>query len=85
MSGGPPKALIGELTLIAGGETADVEDARNVLKHVSSNDTHVGPFGAGQATKPVNQVRCGPGFVAIAEATRLALDSGVGAVKILRH
>ncbi|WP_298982842.1 NAD(P)-dependent oxidoreductase [uncultured Roseibium sp.] len=82
LSGGAPKALIGELTLMAGGAEADVKDAHRVLKHVSSNYTHMGPVGAGQTTKLINQVLCGLGFLAVAEATQLALDAGVDAQKI---
>ncbi|WP_299473917.1 NAD(P)-dependent oxidoreductase [uncultured Roseibium sp.] len=82
LSGGAPKALIGELTLMAGGTAEDVADAHNVLKHVSSNYTHMGPSGAGQTTKLINQVLCGLGFLAVAEATQLALDAGVDAAKI---
>ena len=82
LSGGPAKALTGELTLMTGGETADVEEAHGVLKHVSTNYTHMGPSGAGQTTKLINQVLCGLGFVAVAEATQLALDAGVDATKI---
>ncbi|WP_298822775.1 NAD(P)-dependent oxidoreductase [uncultured Roseibium sp.] len=82
LSGGAPKALIGELTLMAGGAEADVNDAHRVLKHVSSNYTHMGPVGAGQTTKLINQVLCGLGFLAVAEATQLALDAGVDAQKI---
>ncbi|MEM8958530.1 MAG: NAD(P)-dependent oxidoreductase [Pseudomonadota bacterium] len=79
LSGGAPKALIGELTLMAGGEAADVKRAHQVLKHVASNYTHMGPSGAGQTTKLINQVLCGLGFLAVAEATQLALDAGVDA------
>ncbi|MGR3515054.1 MAG: NAD(P)-dependent oxidoreductase [Paracoccaceae bacterium] len=82
LSGGAPKALIGELTLMAGGEAADVERAHVALKHVASNYTHMGPSGAGQTTKLINQVLCGLGFLAVAEATQLALDAGVDAKKI---
>ncbi|MGV1753408.1 NAD(P)-dependent oxidoreductase [Agrobacterium sp. CG674] len=82
LSGGAPKALIGQLTLMAGGSDADVEDAHNVLKNVASNYTHMGPVGAGQTTKLINQVLCGLGFLAVAEATQLALDAGVDAAKI---
>lgn len=82
LSGGAPKALIGELTLMAGGETADVARAHEVLRHVSANYTHMGPAGAGQTTKLINQVLCGLGFLAVAEATQLALDAGVDAEKI---
>lgn len=82
LSGGAPKALIGELTLMAGGEAADVARAHVALKHVASNYTHMGPSGAGQTTKLINQVLCGLGFLAVAEATQLALDAGVDAEKI---
>lgn len=82
LSGGAPKALIGELTLMAGGAAADVERAHLALRHVASNYTHMGPSGAGQTTKLINQVLCGIGFLAVAEATQLALDAGVEAEKI---
>lgn len=82
LSGGAPKALIGQLTLMAGGAEQDVADAHVVLKHVASNYTHMGPVGAGQTTKLINQVLCGLNFMAVAEATQLALDAGVDAAKI---
>lgn len=82
LSGGAPKALVGQLTLMAGGEERDVADAHEVLKHVASNYTHMGPSGAGQTTKLINQVLCGLNFLAVAEATQLALDAGVDAAKI---
>ena len=80
LSGGEPKALVGELTLMAGGEAADVERALRVLRHVASSYTHMGPAGAGQTTKLINQVLCGLGFLAVAEAIRLALDAGFEAL-----
>lgn len=82
LSGGAPKALTGELTLMAGGRPQDVADAHQLLKHVASNYTHMGPPGAGQTTKLINQVLCGLNFLAVAEATQLALDAGVDAAKI---
>ncbi|MDO1583315.1 NAD(P)-dependent oxidoreductase [Rhizobium oryzicola] len=82
LSGGAPKALIGALTLMAGGAEQDVADAHEILKHVSTNFTHMGPVGAGQTTKLINQVLCGLNFLAVAEATQLAIDAGVDAAKI---
>jgi len=82
LSGGAPKALTGELTLMAGGEAADVAATHDVLRHVAINYTHMGPVGAGQTTKLINQVLCGLGFLAVAEATQLALDAGVDAAKV---
>jgi 2-hydroxy-3-oxopropionate reductase len=82
LSGGAPKALVGQLTLMAGGTEKDVGDAEVLLKDLAANYTHMGPSGAGQATKLINQVLCGIGFLAVAEATQLALDAGVDAAKI---
>ncbi|MBX3530698.1 MAG: NAD(P)-dependent oxidoreductase [Rhizobiaceae bacterium] len=82
LSGGAPKAAIGELTLMLGGSAEDVADARTVLCLLSRNCTHMGPSGAGQATKIINQVLCGLNFLAVAEATQLALDAGIDAAKL---
>ena len=82
LSGGAPKAATGELTLMLGGTEADVARARNVLAHVASNITHMGPAGAGQATKLINQVLCGLNFLAVAEATALAEAAGIAVDRI---
>ncbi len=82
LSGGAPKAQIGELTLMLGGEAEHVGRAMSMLSDVASNMTHMGASGSGQTTKMINQVLCGLGFLAVAEATQLALDSGVDATKI---
>lgn len=82
LSGGAPKALLGQLTLMAGGADKDVADADEALSDVAANFTHMGPVGAGQTTKLINQVLCGLGFLAVAEATQLALDAGVDAEKV---
>ncbi len=82
LSGGAPRALTGELTLMAGGTAQDVADAHVLLRDLSSNYTHMGPVGAGQTTKLINQVLCGLNFMAVAEATQLALNAGVDAAKI---
>lgn len=82
LSGGAPKALTGELTLMAGGAAQDVTDAHVLLCDLSANYTHMGPVGAGQTTKLINQVLCGLNFMAVAEATQLALNAGVDAAKI---
>ena len=82
LSGGAPKALLGQLTCMAGGAAADVAEARAVLAGVASNFTHMGPSGAGQTTKLINQVLCGLNFLAVAEATALAEAGGVEAARI---
>ena len=82
LSGGAPKAAIGQLTLMQGGAEADVLEAQQVLANVASNQTHMGPSGTGQTTKMINQVLCGLGFMAVAEATALAEAAGVNVERI---
>lgn len=82
LSGGAPKAATGNLTLMLGGEDAAVARARDVLGAVASNITHMGPAGAGQATKLINQVLCGLNFLAVAEATALAEAAGIAVDRI---
>lgn len=82
LSGGIPKAATGELTLMQGGAAEDVAEAQAVLAGVASNQTRMGGPGAGQTTKLINQVLCGLGFLAVAEATALAEAAGVDAAMI---
>ena len=79
LSGGAAKAARGELTVMAGGEADAVNRARTLMQDLCSNYTHMGPSGAGQTTKLVNQVLCALGFQAMAEAVRLAEMGGVDA------
>lgn len=84
LSGGIPKAATGELTLMQGGAEADVAEAQKILARVAANQTRMGGPGAGQTTKLINQVLCGLGFLAVAEATALAQAAGVDAAMIPR-
>lgn len=82
LSGGIPKAATGELTLMQGGEVDPVARAQAVLARVAGNQTHMGPSGAGQTTKLINQVLCGLTFLAVAEATALAEAAAVDVTRI---
>lgn len=82
LSGGIPKAATGDLTLMQGGTPEDVAAAQVILSKVASNQTRMGGVGAGQTTKLINQVLCGLGFLAVAEATALAEAAGVDAEMI---
>lgn len=82
LSGGAPKAMTGELTVMAGGTSDDFERSKTVMQLLCANYTLMGSSGAGQTTKLINQVLCALNFVAVAEATQLALDAGVDAVRI---
>ncbi len=82
LSGGAPKVRDGALAVMAGGDRSDFEESKYVMDHLCANYTLMGENGAGQTTKLINQVLCAVNFVAVAEATQLALDAGVDATKI---
>jgi len=84
LSGGAPKALLGKLTVMAGGAAEDVARARAVMDSLCATYTHMGPCGAGQTTKLVNQLLCAIGFQAVAEAVRLAEAGGVDAAQLAK-
>jgi 3-hydroxyisobutyrate dehydrogenase-like beta-hydroxyacid dehydrogenase len=81
VSGGPGAAEEGTLAIMAGGSEASVEAVRPVLEKLGLV-THMGPTGAGQATKLVNQVLCLTNYCVAAEGLRLAETYGVDARKI---
>ncbi|MCQ2002909.1 NAD(P)-dependent oxidoreductase [Rhizobium sp. NRK18] len=82
LSGGAPGALGGRLTIMAGGDEADFERARAVMQHLAANYTLMGPNGAGQTVKLINQLFCAVAFQAVAEAVKLAEAGGVDAARI---
>jgi 2-hydroxy-3-oxopropionate reductase len=82
LSGGVPGALSGKLTVMAGGTEQNFERARAVMKDLCANYTLMGPSGAGQTTKLVNQLFCALAFQAVAEAVKLAEAGGVDPAKI---
>jgi 3-hydroxyisobutyrate dehydrogenase len=84
VSGGSEGAQKGTLSIMVGGEAADVERARPVLEAMGRAVTHMGPIGAGQATKAVNQViLCGT-YLGVAEGLVLAMKSGLDVQKVVQ-
>jgi 3-hydroxyisobutyrate dehydrogenase-like beta-hydroxyacid dehydrogenase len=77
VSGGVSAARAGKLTIMAGGEKADLARARPVLEELGSRITHVGGPGAGQIAKAANQIVVALNIQAVAEALSLARASGV--------
>ena len=56
VSGGVEGAKKGTLSVMAGGDPANISRIMPVLDAISASVTHMGPVGSGQATKAVNQV-----------------------------
>ena len=82
LSGGVPGAHGGRLTIMAGGSPIDFERARAVMQYLAANYTLMGPNGAGQTVKLINQLLCAVQFQAVAEAVKLAEAGGVDASAI---
>jgi len=83
VSGGSEGAQQGTLTIMVGGDEADVERARPVLAAMGKNITHMGPIGAGQSTKAVNQVILAGNYLGVAEGMVLAIKSGLDPEKVV--
>ena len=82
VSGGTAGAEQGTLTIMAGGSINDIEVAREVLKPLYKQLTHMGDVGSGQVTKICNQMIVSCNVMVIAEMMALAQSSGVDAEKI---
>jgi 3-hydroxyisobutyrate dehydrogenase-like beta-hydroxyacid dehydrogenase len=82
VSGGPPASGSGTLTVMAGGEVADIERARPLFADVAARFTHMGPAGAGMVAKMLNQLIVGCGHAVMAEAIVLAESAGIDAAKL---
>jgi 3-hydroxyisobutyrate dehydrogenase len=87
VSGGPEGASRGTLTIMVGGDLEQLDRARPYLEAYSSTITHVGPLGAGQLVKLVNQILVVGNQLAsseallFAQAAGLDLESTLNAVK----
>lgn len=82
VSGGPQLARTGGMTVMAGGSEADFAQAKPILEQMAGNVTLMGPVGAGQTTKILNQAIVGTGYVVMAEALMLAEAAGIDAARL---
>ena len=83
VSGGSEGARNATLTIFVGGDAADVERARPVLTAMGRTITHVGPIGAGQAVKAVNQVILAGTYLGVAEGIVLAIKAGLDVEQVV--
>lgn len=82
VSGGPPAVAAGTLTVMAGGETADLERLAPLMKDIAGRCTRMGPVGAGLAAKMINQLIVGVGTAMLGEAVALCEKAGIDAARI---
>ncbi len=83
VSGGSEGARNATLTIFVGGDERDVEHARPVLSALGRTITHVGPIGAGQAVKAVNQVILAGTYLGVAEGIVLAMKAGLDVEQVV--
>ncbi len=82
VSGGTVGAEQGTLAIMAGGSAKNIAIAREVLKPLYKQLTHMGDLGSGQVTKICNQMIVSCNALVIAEMLNLAQQAGVDAAKI---
>ena len=77
VSGGEAGAINGALTVMVGGEAAAYQKAEPVMAHYARATKLMGPSGAGQLTKMVNQICIGGLVQALSEALLFADKAGL--------
>jgi 3-hydroxyisobutyrate dehydrogenase-like beta-hydroxyacid dehydrogenase len=82
VSGGPPAAAAGTLTVMAGGEAADLERLAPLTRDIAARCTRMGGVGSGLAAKMINQLIVGVGHAMLAEAVALCEKAGIDAARI---
>lgn len=83
VSGGSEGAQNATLTIMVGGVDENVARAHPVLSAMGTTITHVGPVGAGQWTKAINQVILAGTYLGVAEGITLGLEAGLDMEKVV--
>jgi len=83
VSGGPAGAAAGSMAMMVGGDAAALERATPILQHLTARLLHIGPSGAGQVAKLVNNLLVASHLVTAGEALRLGAAAGVAPEALL--
>jgi 3-hydroxyisobutyrate dehydrogenase len=83
VSGGSEGARLATLTIMVGGAPEHFKRASAVLASVGRSVSHLGPLGAGQWAKAVNQVILAGTYLGVAEGVTLAIKAGLDARKVI--
>ena len=83
VSGGPEGAQNGTLAIMVGGDEADFKTALPILEIMGKTVTHVGPIGAGQITKAINQIIISGTYLTVAEGLTLGMKAGLDMQKVI--
>jgi 3-hydroxyisobutyrate dehydrogenase len=77
VSGGVTGARAATLAIMVGGEAAALERVRDVLKCIGPNITHIGPAGAGNTIKAINNMMSNVNAIAMMEGLAVGLKAGL--------
>jgi 3-hydroxyisobutyrate dehydrogenase len=83
VSGGDVGARNATLSIMVGGEEADVERVRPLFEVMGKTIVHEGGAGAGQHTKMVNQILIATGMIGVCEALLYGYKAGLDLEKVL--
>ncbi|NER00599.1 MAG: NAD(P)-dependent oxidoreductase [Cyanothece sp. SIO2G6] len=84
VSGGSEGAKNGKLSIMVGGDEAVLTTAMPVLQAMGTTITHVGPIGAGQITKAINQIIIAGTYWGVAEGMTMGLKAGLDMEKVVQ-
>ncbi len=83
VSGGQAGAENGTLTVMAGGDVAAFGKAEPVIRCFAKMAKHIGPSGAGQLTKMVNQIAIAGLVQGLSEAVHFAEQAGLDVAAVI--
>lgn len=83
LSGGPPMAIKGALTVMCGGTPIDFARAEQVVAPFAAKVIHLGPVGAGHAVKAVNNALLAVNILALAEGMVALAKAGLAPRAVL--
>ncbi|MBI9085201.1 MAG: NAD(P)-dependent oxidoreductase [Desulfobacterales bacterium] len=84
VSGGSEGAEKGTLSIMIGGEAEDVENVMPVLQVMGKTISHIGPLGAGQVAKAINQIVVAGTYWSVAEGIALGIKAGLDMGKVVQ-
>jgi 3-hydroxyisobutyrate dehydrogenase-like beta-hydroxyacid dehydrogenase len=82
VTGSSPRAEDGTLTIMAGGDAADVERVRPALEAMGTTIVHVGELGHGQVIKLINNAVAAANASTLAQALVMGAGTGVDLQKL---
>jgi 3-hydroxyisobutyrate dehydrogenase len=83
VSGGSEGAKNAALSIMVGGDEAAFARAESVFAAMGKGITHLGPVGAGQWAKAINQVILSGVYLGVAEGVTLGLKAGLDVEKVV--